>query len=145
MPLIPSTSNGGKFWGRVWVPVEPAPASRPKVTRYGVTYAKSHRAYQADFKRWIESYRDMRTWPRFYGKPVAVDLEFLATPAKTTKLSSPAWDLDNAIKLILDCWTDTGLLWKDDKHIDVLTAKKRFISPHEEPGTSMWVWILERP
>ena len=125
-----STSNFTLF-----IPVEPAPASRPKVSRYGVRYAKSHMQYQHDFRRWLEE-TNTTDWPRVDKELVSVDLEYLCTKARTSRLITPRYDLDNLIKLTLDCFTSSKLLWADDVTVASITAHKRFRSPEdEEAGT----------
>lgn len=119
----------------VFIPVEPAPASRPQVSRYGVRYAKSHQAYIQAFKTWMSSGANWEEWPWLDKTLCEVDLQFYCTKPRTSKLQTPRYDIDNLVKLPLDCITDTGLIWHDDKQITTLTAYKAFAGPEEEAGT----------
>ena len=122
------------------MPIEPRPASRPIVSRYGVRYGKNHTLYQADFARWLTSIDDATEWPAIDRALVSVELEFVATKTKATRLTTPRFDIDNATKLNLDCWTSSGRLWVDDTQVIHLVASKRFTNPGEAPGTAFSVW-----
>ena len=137
--MRPSTSNPFS----IWVPLEPRPASRPIVSRYGTRYGKKHMQYQADFVQWIEEIRNETEWSTINKELCSTQLEFVATKARTSKLHTPNFDIDNACKLILDCWTSSGLIWTDDKQVVTLCASKRFATPEEAAGTFFSVWLEE--
>ena len=129
----------------IWIDVEPAPASRPKVSRYGVRYAKSHMQYQHDFKKWYLGIAKDTQWPRYGTALCEVSLDFIATKAKTSKLLTPRWDIDNAAKLTLDCFTSIAAdtLWTDDVTISKLNLTKRFAGPDEAAGTLLRVGLAK--
>lgn len=125
---------------KLYIPIDPVPASRPKVSRWGTYYSKRHNQYVKDFR----SYFDLCPPEWFYlgNERLIVSVEFVCSRPKTTKLSSPRYDLDNLIKLPLDCMTSYDIFWKDDVQIDYLFASKRFTETLEEPHTSLKVfWI----
>lgn len=120
----------------VFVPIEPRPASRPNVSRYGVRYSKNHTEYQQRFKAWLkDGAQTTFDWPYIEKQLCSVTVEFVSTKARTSKLTTPPYDIDNASKLILDCITTAGLIWYDDKTIVHLDARKRFAKDGETAGT----------
>ena len=124
----------------LYIPVEPAPASRPKVNRFGVTYAKSHLAYVRAATPYVEIVTDLE----YYESGIlSVSIEFVCTKAKTSKLITPRYDIDNLVKLPLDIMTKTGNFWRDDVQIAELHAMKRFALPDEQAGTTISYSLLE--
>ena len=127
----------------VFVPLEPQPASRPIVSRYGTRYGKKHQAYVQQFTDWVAAVQDDLEWQDTGKQLTSVLLTFYSTKAKTSKLTTPRYDVDNAIKLILDCMGNTGLVWHDDKYIKHIEATKRFRDPEEDAGTLFELFIIE--
>ena len=125
------------------IPVEPHPASRPKVNRYGVTYSKGHLRYQREFFQWYQSLPEPPLVEPF-AKPtvLAVTMIFRCTKPPTSRLSTPRYDIDNLVKLPLDCMTKTGAFWDDDSQIEMLVAYKVF---EPEPGTTVQISEINRP
>lgn len=126
--------GGAHTFDRFMLPVEPAPASRPKVSRFGVHYSKKH----TEFVRRATPYAEAYTGTYIGTGSVAVVLEFVSTKAKTSKLLSPNYDIDNAAKLPLDVMTASGNFWKDDKQVTQLYAVKRFAASDEQPGVNIY-------
>ncbi len=117
-------------------PLEPLPASRPRVTRWGTYIAKP-------YKKWLDAAGK-------YLKTVSVKIpeghlkvvvEFVCTKARTSKLTTPKGDIDNYAKAPLDAITHAGL-WVDDKWITELVARKRFAEPGEDAHTALHVYRL---
>lgn len=127
-------------YNTLYVPVEPAPASRPKVNKFGVTYAKSHLAYVRAATPHIQIITDLEY---LEAGTLSVSLEFVCTKAKTSKLLTPRYDIDNLVKLPLDIMTKTGNFWRDDVQIAELFAAKRFALPDEQAGTTISYHLLE--
>jgi len=128
----------------VFIPVEPRPASRPNVSRYGVRYSKNHVEYQHSFKAWLkDGAQTANDWPYIHKQLCVVELEFISTKARTSKLTTPPYDIDNASKLILDCITTAQLVWHDDKTVVGLHAFKRFAADDEQAGTNFSVYLKE--
>jgi Holliday junction resolvase RusA-like endonuclease len=123
-------ANGGAdSFDMVLFPVEPAPASRPRVAKFGVHYSKAHTA----FVRKATPYAKTHEGLYIPTGPVLVVVEFCSTKARTSKLHTPNYDIDNAVKLPLDVMTASGRFWKDDKQVAELVAGKRFKTPDEDP------------
>ena len=127
----------------MFVPIEPRPASRPIVSRYGVRYSKHHTEYQQRFKAWLKDAQTAYDWPYIGNQLCTVSVEFISTKARTSKLTTPAYDIDNACKLILDCITTAQLVWYDDKTVVDLHAYKRFAVPPEIAGTRFTIDLMD--
>jgi Holliday junction resolvase RusA-like endonuclease len=100
--------------------------------------------YQQRFKEWLkDGAQTALDWPYIDKQLCSVTLEFVSTKARTSKLTTPPYDIDNASKLILDCITTSGLVWYDDKTIARLDARKRFAKEGETAGTFFTVDLME--
>ena len=125
----------------LWLPVEPVPASRPKYTKSGITYSKRHLEFVETCKGLLWPIRDQLV---FGDRPVGISIEFVSTRAKTSKLTYPRYDADNAAKVVLDCLTWSQCWYKDDNQVVTLTATKRFLQDDETiPG--IYLIATERP
>lgn len=118
-------------------PIDPVPASRPRVTRWGTYHLKT-------YKNWLEA---AGTYLKTTGAKIPegrlhVALEFVCRKPKTTKLVTPKGDIDNYAKAPLDAITHADI-WPDDKWIVSLYATKRFAELGEEPHTSLQVLLCD--
>lgn len=114
--------------------VAPVPASRPRVTRWGVYYTKTYKAWMAAADASIpEANRTLEG-------TLGVRIEFVCHRPKTTKRITPNGDLDNHMKSILDALTKKGY-WNDDMDIVEGLVTKRFAEPGETPHTSIYAWV----
>ena len=124
------------------IPVEPTPASRPKIGKYGTHYSKAHTAYKQACLKFLESV-ELDHEPILVGN-LQVTLVFVCTKARTSKLITPRYDIDNLAKLPLDCMTSSGRFWKDDVQIDELLGVKLFAGPNYPAGTHVTIQKNER-
>lgn len=109
----------------------PIPASRPRVSRWGVYYSKNYTDWQKEAERLMA---DLNA--QYSDKPVVLFLEHIVPAPKTkSKSGFPRGDIDNYSKAPMDALTKVGKLWKDDTQVVGLVAFKRFAEPNEEPGT----------
>ena len=123
------------------LPLNPVPASRPRVARNGrVFYAKTY----ANFKKQAETVvptaiemQELRGCP--LEGPLMVDLRFFSKRPKKTILRFPRYDTDNSAKACLDICN--GKLWLDDDQVVVLTATKSWAEP-EQDG---WIEVRVEP
>lgn len=127
-------SGGADSFDWVLFPVEPAPASRPRVAKFGVHYSKAHTA----FVRKATPYAAIHDGLYIGTGNILVVVEFVSTKAKTSKLLTPNYDIDNAVKLPLDVMTASGRFWKDDKQVAELVAGKRFKETDEDAGVLVY-------
>tara|TARA_R100001591_G_scaffold29485_2_gene40477 strand:+ start:804 stop:1160 length:357 start_codon:yes stop_codon:yes gene_type:complete len=106
------------------VAVEPVPASRPRVTKWGTYYGKRYTQFRKDAKAALDA---MELGEPFAGR-ISVHLEFWCKRPKTTKRETPRGDIDNYIKAILD--SCNAVVWDDDDQITKCSAKKMFEDEH---------------
>lgn len=122
----------------LWIGGKPVPAGRPKVGRWG-TY------YPAPYTRWIKASKDyvdsLSGVPT--DKPIAVLIDIICPPLKTSKNPAPMGDVDNFAKGPLDLLTKSQKAWLDDRQVMFLATAKRFAVGDEEPGFSIWWCQLE--
>jgi Holliday junction resolvase RusA-like endonuclease len=107
--------------------IQPVPASRPRVTRWGTHYGKTYKKWRQDFKAVLHS---MRPKPPRFGT-LEVWCDFHIQKARTSKLTVPRGDLDNYVKALWDgC---NGVVWGDDNQIVECHATKQF-TKDRKPG-----------
>lgn len=129
-PLVVKITPSGVS---IWVPVEPVPASRPRVTRWGVYYGKRY----TNFRKEVSEILGRTDLPK--GLPLAGPLKatvkFFVTKPRTSSRKWPNGDLDNYLKT-LDSFN--GILWDDDDQILEFDAHKLFFTGSadgfNEPG-----------
>lgn len=121
-------------------PFDPVPASRPKVSRWGVYYAKNYRT-------WLELAKDSLL-------PGAAELEetddvlvviiAVKRRPKTSKACRPNGDVDNYAKGPMDVITKVGGFWRDDGSVTLLVSAKRFAGPGEQERTEAHIYRLAK-
>lgn len=89
---------------RITVPMSPVPASRPRVTRQGITYYENpYRDFKDDLKKWFqENYKG-----EIVDKRMRVDILCFVEPPGKSKLDMPKPDSDNFAKAVLDAMNKT--------------------------------------
>ena len=97
-------------------PVEPVPASRPRVTRWGTYYGKRY----SKFRKEAESVVSQAYTDQPLSGTLEVTIWFYCKKPKTTKLSEPRGDIDNYCKAILDQLNNRVI--EDDQQIKRITA-----------------------
>ena len=100
-----------KNW-RIFIPILPVPASRPRVCRWGTYYGKRY----TEFRKIADTLLQAVEWPRVFplGGLLAVSVTFTVPRPKTTKRLSPRGDVDNYFKTLDSL---NGTVWKDDDQI----------------------------
>jgi Holliday junction resolvase RusA-like endonuclease len=135
--VVKSHPNGAS----IWIPVEPVPASRPRVTRWGVYYGKRYTRFRKEVSE-ILGRKDLPKDLPLSG-PLKATVKFYVAKPKSTKREWPNGDLDNYLKT-LDSFN--GVFWLDDDQIVEFEAYKRFMTVEvdgfHEPGIMI---ILRRP
>ena len=110
-------------------PVEPVPASRPRVSRWGVFYGKRYEKFRKDMRECLREYTGTPLTQKLW-----VELEFICQLPKQTKRKFPRGDVDNFAKGPLDSMTSHGGFWSDDDQIVCLRVTKRFQRKGEDYG-----------
>lgn len=124
--MIGSTEDGDVLLSLY---VNPVPASRPRVPRFGKPY------YGKKYTAWRKSAEE--AFPAAASPmegPLHVYCRFAVQKPKTTKRFCPLGDIDNYEKAIFDAVTRAGY-WHDDDQIVYLVSEKRFADPNEAPHT----------
>jgi Holliday junction resolvase RusA-like endonuclease len=115
-------------------PLEPVPASRPRVTRWGAYYGKRYTSFRKQAELVIPEV--------FTDQPLVGTLEVLVTffckRPKTTKREEPRGDVDNYVKAILD--SCNGKVFEDDDQIKRITATKRW---EDEDGARIELYVSQ--
>jgi Holliday junction resolvase RusA-like endonuclease len=114
--------------------VSPVPASRPRVTRWGVYYGKKYTTW----KKFMEE-----NLPRGIldaEQDLLVVVTHIIQKPRTSKLSIPNGDIDNYDKAALDAVTHAKGYWKDDRQIEILLGWKRFAESDEIPRTILEIY-----
>jgi Holliday junction resolvase RusA-like endonuclease len=101
--------------------VNPVPASRPRVSKYGTYYLPTYRAFKDAMTECIAG--NPHGYKRLNG-PLNVRVICRVARPRTTVRSSPNGDVDNYAKAVLD--SCNGVLWEDDDQILELFASKEF-------------------
>ena len=119
------------------VNITPVPASRPRVTRYGVYYGKNHTQYIKDVAK--QGFRCTPCKPKtpltgllsvkmVYHIPLAKNTSKKNKLEKNKKPCEKHVDLDNLTKLFWDCVLVDGKIIADDSQIVSSSSKKIWTS-----------------
>jgi Holliday junction resolvase RusA-like endonuclease len=109
------------------IPIEPVPAARPRVSRWGAYYPKRYRDFKAALAAAFIA--AARPAPVRDG-PCRVEVEIVAPRPASTKLPFPKPDIDNYLKSVFDA--ATGSVWEDDWGIRECSATKRWTEKGED-------------
>lgn len=116
------------------IALNPVPASRPRVTKWGVHYQKTYATWKKQALHHLP-----HGGPIFGDKHVAVLVEHIIKKPKTTKRTNPRGDTDNYLKASLDACTKCKGVWTDDDIVVLTIASKRFTEGDEEPRTEILI------
>lgn len=116
------------------IPIEPVPAARPRVSRWGAYYPKRYRDFKAALAAAFIA--AARAAPARDG-PCRVEVEIVAPRPASTKLPFPKPDIDNYLKSVFDA--ATGSVWVDDWGIRESFATKRWTEKGEKPSVRLRV------
>lgn len=110
--------------------IEPVPASRPRVTRWGVYYQKTYEQFRNDMKNLM-----LQIKKTLYAEPLKLDVTFfIKIPTSLSKKKRDGlngkycvskMDLDNLEKAIYDSMN--GHVYVDDKQIVEHTTRKIWV------------------
>lgn len=101
--------------------IDPVPASRPRVSKYGTYYLPTYRTFKKQMSEMIAKQRG--SFERHQGQLRVIVVCAVQRP-KTTKREWPNGDVDNYAKAVLDCLN--GILWEDDDQITELVVRKDY-------------------
>lgn len=118
-------------------PIDPVPASRPRVARWGTYYAPTYKNWMKAAAPFVEACKQ-----EHMDGPLAVLIEVVCPPPKTVKRDYPRGDVDNYEKAALDAITKGETVWDDDDQVVVLLGAKRYTRADEKPHTAVEVYKL---
>lgn len=127
----------------VFLQLNPVPASRPRVGRWGVYYGKNYKQFRKDIAEALANIHPSDRLEPLKG-PLYVQVEHRVLKPKTSKRSYPKGDIDNYLKATLDALTTHGV-WEDDDQVLGVTSTKRFVGSGDAdlpPGISIYIWRL---
>lgn len=133
--LIESAKQAVKI-GSLVIPGNPVPASRPRVTNWGVFYGKTYTAWRKVAENAVP--RGQLDLPPHV--PLLVVHTAIGERPRTTKKFWPKGDCDNHVKGPLDVITKAEGWWHDDDQIVSLISVKRFADKGEEPRTLIEIY-----
>ncbi len=113
-----------------FLPVNPVPASRPRVSKWGVFYGKCYTAWRKQAAQSLTLFEHDDT----FTCPVSVTLVHALRKAKASKRTYPRGDVDNYDKAVLDAITSHTSVWEDDDQVIQLHSSKVYISDSETAG-----------
>lgn len=108
------------------------PAPRPRFSRNGHCYSP------ATYSAWTKDALAQLGPLTPLDGPLAVAIDIAAERPKSTVLPAPRGDVDNFGKAVMDALTKARA-WVDDSQVTLLAIKKRWASPGEIIGASIWI------
>lgn len=113
---------------RIFLPLEPVPASRPRVTRWRTFYEEPYNTWKDTAEAALSG---LKLQP--LDGPLQLRLEVLCTKPRTSKLDMPRPDVDNFAKAVMDALTKAQA-WHDDKQVGRLIVDKWWAAKGEQAG-----------
>lgn len=118
----------------ILIPIKPVPASRPRLSRFGVYYAKNYTDWRNEARKHVAAIE------KIYMGALVVVVEITALKPRTSKKLWPKGDVDNLTKGPLDVLTENKGVWKDDDQIVGLWVTKRFTLEDSEVGMAVTIY-----
>jgi Holliday junction resolvase RusA-like endonuclease len=149
-----ATKSSKLIVGNVARPVEfflpgaPLPAPRPRFrvirTKSGGSFVSTYydKKYATFLKDAPPKINDLLGFgvehPALFTGPVKLGVVFWIERPKSTKRTTPRFDIDNYLKSIMDAMTHAGV-WSDDDQVECVYARKAFAPTNAAIGTAVEV------
>lgn len=121
---------------QIQIGLNPVPASRPRVSKWGTYYLKTYSGWRKAAKLIIKSV-EVNT-----PNPLIVVIENRIVKPRTSKKLWPRGDVDNYAKAPLDILNKK--LWVDDDQIQALWVDKVFVKTLEEAKTILTIFEVKQ-
>lgn len=121
---------------KLFIPVKPMPASRPRISRYGNYYPKGYTDFRKEIYRFFKTLKVKKIDPDSAFKVI---LEIICKKPKKPSRPYPRGDVDNYVKAYLDSITYAQIAWDDDIQVVHLDATKRYQEQDEEYGALLTI------
>ena len=132
--MTASTSNIRVAATSLHIPVNPVPASRPRVSKWGTYYGKIYENFRNEMREALTGNLNVKI-----DGPLDVHVEVIVRKPRTGKREFPRGDVDNYAKGILDSLTNHGNVWHDDDQITNFTIIKRYAAPEEDVAIVVFI------
>ena len=119
----------------VVIGIDPVPAARPRVSKWGTYYPETYKKWKAAAAQFFP-----KLFEQLKG-PLGVELEVICKKPQRPTKTFPRGDVDNYAKAALDAVNDAQL-WGDDDQVQRLIVSKRYAEKDEQPRTIIKIWRL---
>jgi len=121
---------------KLFIPVKPTPASRPRISKYGNYYPKGYTDFRKEIYKFFKGLKkeEVDTTAQF-----RVELEIICYKPQKPSNEYPRGDIDNYAKAYLDSITFAQLAWEDDIQVVELSASKRYQEEGEDYGAFLTI------
>jgi Holliday junction resolvase RusA-like endonuclease len=126
---------------KIFIPVKPVPACRPRVTRFGTYFSKTYTDFRNDTYKFLQKIRSK--YPVKENVAFKVEIQFICRRPKNPSNEYPVGDVDNYLKGPLDAITKVEMFWKDDIQVIDLHGTKRYAKSNEEFGMHITIHELD--
>lgn len=126
---------------KLFIPVKPVPASRPRVTRFGTYFSETYTTFRNETYRYLDKIKHKH--PKKDKIAFQVSIQFICKRPTKPSNEYPVGDVDNYLKGPLDALTKAGMFWEDDIQVISLTGTKRYARQDEEFGMHITITELD--
>lgn len=124
---------------KIFIPVKPVPACRPRVSPHGTFYSKPYTDFRRECYHFLSKIKSKHPVTDSCYK---IEIDFICRRPKKPSNEYPVGDVDNYLKGPLDAITTVGMLWMDDIQVISLSGTKRYAKANEEFGMHITIHEL---
>lgn len=117
---------------KLFIPVKPIPASRPRISRYGNYYAKTYMDFRKEIFQFFKTIQ--HKYEAVDNIKFEIKIDIICKRPKKLSNDYPRGDLDNYLKAYMDSITYAQIAWVDDIQVTQIKATKRYQDEGEDYG-----------